>query len=50
METSCLTNTNVADAFETLIEDTSRDFISNDNNLKIDHKDQDNNKKKSSCC
>ena len=32
METSCLKNTNVSDAFETLIELTNREMMKNKNN------------------
>ena len=56
METSCMKNTNVADAFETLIEITHREAIKQKNNddQKItlskgnDNKDGENKKKK--CC
>ena len=34
METSCLKNTNVSDAFETLIELTNREMMKNKNNKK----------------
>ena len=34
METSCIKNTNVSDAFETLIEITNREAIKNKNNNK----------------
>ena len=50
METSCLKNTNVADAFETLIEITNREAIKNKNkseNFKIT---KSKNKKKSCSC
>ena len=55
METSCLKNTNVADAFEALIEITNREFIKNQNNnkahnLKIIQKNDNNNEKKSCYC
>ena len=56
METSCLKNTNVADAFETLIEITNREMIKNRNNnnnkktiLKI-NQIEDNNEKSSCYC
>ena len=55
METSCLKNTNVADAFETLIEITNREMIKNKNNnktgnLRIIQKKDNNNERKSCYC
>ena len=47
METSCLNNENVADAFETLIEDTSRVYINNNRGQQLDSKKE---KKKEGCC
>ena len=50
METSCLKNENVADAFETLIEITNRELIKkknekiSTNNIKITNKNNENNK------
>ena len=54
METSCLKNTNVSDAFETLIELTNREMMKNKDNKKdsgnivIDNKKK--KKKRILCC
>ena len=59
LETSCLKNSNVADAFETLIEITNREIRANrnqnkdsekSNNVKISVKDQINPQKSSCSC
>ena len=59
LETSCLKNSNVADAFETLIEITNREIKANrnqnkdlekSNNVKISVKDQINPQKSSCSC
>ena len=55
LETSCLKNEKVADAFQTLIETTNkttnnRIIENNDNNLKLNIKDNNNKKKKRKLC
>ena len=51
METSCLKNTNVADAFETLIEITNREAIIKNKNKSENFKiTKSKNKKKSCSC
>lgn len=56
METSCMKNTNVADAFETLIEITHREAIKQKNNddqkitLSKGDDNKDGEKKKKKCC
>ena len=51
LETSCIKNEKVADAFQTLIEITNKSVIkNNDNNLKLDIKDNNNKKDKRKRC
>ena len=53
METSCLKNTNVADAFETLIENTNIDLQKQNlknSNIQIVLEENKNEKQKSYCC
>ena len=45
MEISCLKNTNVSDAFETLIEIINREMVKNKSNVKDDRITVDNTKK-----